>query len=230
MRGQRLPEVTFIKRVVCEGLGTLLLVATVVGSGVMGQRLCQGNLAVALLANTLATGAGLAVLIAVFGPVSGAHFNPVVTAVEIAFNRQTPRDGAAYIGAQLAGGLLGTMLAHAMFALPLWQPSLRVRTGGPQWLSEAVATFGLLLVIAAVSRHRPGAAPLAVGGFITAAYWFTASTSFANPAVTLARAFTDTFAGIAPSSVPGFVAAQAAGGAVGALVGRWLFAPEKPRA
>ena len=214
------------RRLFAELLGTGLLVATVVGSGVMGERLCNGNLAVALLANTLATGAGLAVLIVTFGPVSGAHFNPVVSLVEVASRRLPVLEGVGYVLAQLAGALAGTLLAHAMFALPLWQASSHVRSGGPQWLSEAVATFGLLLVIAAVSRHRPAAAPLAIGGFITAAYWFTASTSFANPAVTLARSVTDTFSGIRPVDLPGFVLAQFAGGAAGALVGRWLFRQE----
>lgn len=218
------------RRVAAEGLGTALLVAIVVGSGVMAQQLCAGNLAVALLANTLATGAGLAVLILILGPVSGAHFNPVVTGVQVATKRLPAGEGALFVAAQLCGGVVGTMLAHAMFALPLLQTSARARSGGPQWLSEAVATFGLLLVISGLSRHRPGAAPLAVGGYITAAYWFTASTSFANPAVTVARAFSDTFAGISPADVPGFIAAQALGGALGARVGRWLFVPPVPEA
>ncbi len=214
-----------IRRLVAEALGTALLVAIVVGSGVMGQRLSGGNDAIALLANTLATGAGLAVLITVLGPVSGAHFNPVVSAIVL---RSAPKHAAAYAAVQIAGGLAGTALAHAMFALPILQASTHARTGAAQWLSEAVATFGLLLVIAGVSRARPGAAPLAVGGYITAAYWFTASTSFANPAVTLARAWSDTFAGIAPADVVGFVLAQCAGGALGAITGAWLFRPEEP--
>ena len=214
-----------IRKLAAEALGTALLVATVVGSGVMAERLCNGNLAVALLANTLATGAGLAVLILIFAPVSGAHFNPVVTLVEVAWKRMDLRSGAGFVVAQVLGGTAGTVLVHAMFALPIWQTSLHVRSGGPQWLSEAVATFGLLLVIAGVSR-RPGAGPLAVAGYITAAYWFTASTSFANPAVTLARALSDTFAGILPADVPGFVAAQVVGGLLGALAGHWIFAKE----
>ena len=222
-------QVTLSRRLAAELLGTGLLVATVVGSGVMGESLCGGNVAIALLANTLATGAGLAVLILVFGPVSGAHFNPVVTVVAVASKQLSVAEGSGYIAAQLGGGLGGTLLAHAMFALPVLQSSAHVRTGTPQWLSEAVATFGLLLVIAAVSRHRPSAAPLAIGGFITAAYWFTASTSFANPAVTLARAFTDTFAGIRPLDLPGFVLAQLAGGTAGAAVGAWLFPKEVAR-
>lgn len=216
------------RRLFAEALGTALLVATVVGSGIMGDRLSGGNAAIALLANTLATGAGLAVLITIFGPVSGAHFNPVVSAIAL---RAEPRVAAAYALCQTAGGLVGTAVAHAMFALPVLQVSAHARTGPAQWLSEAVATFGLVLVIAGVSRHRPAAAPLAVAGYITAAYWFTASTSFANPAVTLARAFSDTFAGIAPADVPGFVLAQCLGGAVAAFTGAWLFGkPEVTRA
>jgi glycerol uptake facilitator-like aquaporin len=208
------PEPTLIAaRALSEFLGTALLLATVVGSGIMGERLAGGNVAIALLANSIATGAGLVAFILAFGDVSGAHFNPLVTLSE-AFRKSRPwSDVPAYVVAQLLGALAGVVAAHAMFALPLVQRSTHERSGGAQGFSELVATMGLLLVIQLCSQRRPGATPYAVGAYITAAYWFTASTSFANPAVTLARSFTDTFAGIRPSDVPAFVLWQI-GGAV----------------
>ncbi|MEK7342862.1 MAG: MIP/aquaporin family protein [Pseudomonadota bacterium] len=214
-----------MKRVcAAEALGTALLVATVIGSGIMAERLSGGNVAVALLANTLATGAALYLLITLFAPISGAHFNPVVSALA-ASRREWPHRMAA----QVAGGLAGTILAHAMFGLPLLALGTKVRTGPDQWLAEAVATFGLLLTIRLGSAFRPAAIPALVAAWIVAAYWFTASTSFANPAVTLARAFTDSFAGIRPVDVLPFVAAQIAGGALGHHVAGWLLAaPSHP--
>jgi glycerol uptake facilitator-like aquaporin len=208
------------KRVTAEAVGTALLLATVVGSGIMAERLCGGNVAIALLANTLATGAGLTALILTFGPISGAHFNPAVTLCDGWQGGTQWSDVPAYITAQVAGAYAGVAAAHAMFELPMYSASTHVRSGGAQWFAELVATFGLLAVIWGVSRRRPDATPFAVGAYITAAYWFTASTSFANPAVTLARAATDTFAGIRPSDVPGFVAAQL----VGAFAATGLFA------
>ena len=207
-----------IQRLFAEALGTGLLVAAVVGSGIMGEALAGGNLAVALLGNTLATGAILYVLITTLGPVSGAHFNPVVSAV-FALRREIGWGTAlAFAAAQVAGGVGGTLLAHAMFELPLIQFSEHARTGSGQWLAEAVATFTLVLAILGTLRARPGAVPAVVALAIVAGYWFTASTSFANPAVTLARALSNSFAGIAPRDVPGFVMAQAAGGVVAWLV------------
>jgi glycerol uptake facilitator-like aquaporin len=195
----------------------------VVGSGIMAARLAGGNGALALLCNTLATGAILAVLILVFGPLSGAHLNPAVS-IAFALRGALPwQTAAVYIGAQVLGGIAGVWVAHAMFELPLWQLSATVRTGPGQWLAEAVATFGLLLTIFGCAARRPEAAPYAVGLYITAAYWFTASTSFANPAVTLARSLSDTFAGIAPAGVAAFIAAQLAGAIAAVIVGRWLW-------
>jgi glycerol uptake facilitator-like aquaporin len=208
-----------------EALGTAGLLATVVGSGIMAERLAGGNVAVALLANALATGAGLVALILTFGPISGAHFNPVVTLVE-ATRRALPwRAVPGYLLAQIVGGLLGVVVTHAMFGLPLLATSMRVRAGGPQLLSEVVATFGLVAVILGTAARRADTVPLAVGAYITAAYWFTASTSFANPAVTLARTVTDTFAGIRPLDAPGFIGAQLVGGALAFVVMRWFQAP-----
>lgn len=215
-------EAAIGRRVFAEALGTAALLAAVVGSGIMGERLAGGNVAVALLANTLATGAALVVLILVLGPVSGAHLNPAVTLVEAAARRLPARDAALYLAAQTSGAILGVWLAHAMFELDLWMLSTKVRAGPAQLLSEGVATAGLVVVIAAVSQHRPAAIPAAVGLYISSAYWFTASTSFANPAVTLARSLTDTFAGIRPVDVPGFVVAQLLGAALGATVARLL--------
>lgn len=210
------------RRLVAEALGTALLLAIVIGSGVMGERLAGGNVAVALLGNTLATGAGLVVLITVFGPVSGAHFNPAVT-LAFAARRELPVAVAlAYLGAQVVGAVAGVWLAHAMFAEPILQVSLKGRNGPAQALSEFVATFGLLLTILGGLRFRPTAVPAAVGLYITSAYWFTASTSFANPAVTLARSLSNTFAGIAPGSVPVFLVAQIAGALAAVGVVGWL--------
>lgn len=199
------------RRLLAEGLGTALLLATVIGSGIMGAKLSGGNAALALLGNTLATGAILAVLILIFGPVSGAHFNPAVTLAFTLKRALTWQEGGLYLAAQVVGAILGVWTAHGMFELPIWQLSPTVRTGAGQWIAEFIATFGLLLTIFGCIARAPSAIPYAVGLYITAAYWFTASTSFANPAVTLARALSDTFAGIAPASVPGFVLAQLAG-------------------
>jgi len=217
------------KRLTAEGLGSQLLVAVVVGSGIMGERLAAGNTAVALLANAVATGAALIVLITVLGPISGAHFNPVVTAA-FAIRRALPWPIAgAYVLVQLLGACLGAILAHAMFALPLLQVSAHARDGAAQAISEGVATFGLLLTIFGCLRFRAEATPTAVGLYITAAYWFTASTSFANPAVTLARTLTNTFAGIAPASAPAFIAAQLIGLAITLGLTGWLLKEETPR-
>lgn len=210
------------RRLAAEALGTALLLAVVVGSGIMGQRLSGGNDAIALLGNTLATGAALVVLITVLGPISGAHFNPVVTLVMAARREISARDTSLYIGTQLLGALLGVWMAHLMFETPVLQVSTKLRDGPAQMFSEAVATFGLLATILGVSRFRPQAVPAAVGLYITAAYWFTASTSFANPAVTLARSLTDSFAGIAPTSIPGFLLGQALGAVAAGLVFSWL--------
>jgi len=199
------------RRLAAEALGTAFLLAAVVGSGIMAQRLSAGNDALALLGNTLPTGAILVVLILIFGPVSGAHLNPAVS-VALALRRNLPwQDATAYIAAQIIGGVIGVWIAHLMFELPVWQISLHARGGVGQLLAECVATFGLLLTIFGCSAKAPAAIPFAVGLYITSAYWFTASTSFANPAVTIARALSDTFAGIAPDGVAAFIAAQIAG-------------------
>ena len=208
-----------------EALGTLLLVATVVGSGIMAERLAGGSGAVALLGNTLATGAILYVLITALGPISGAHFNPAVSAVFALRREITPVAALAYAAVQIGGGIIGTLLAHAMFAEPLIQFSTHARPGGAQWLSEAVATFALVFTILMTLRARPEAVPIAVALVITAGYWFTASTSFANPAVTIARSLTDSFSGIAPSDVLPFIAAQFAGALIGERAARWLAPP-----
>ena len=210
------------RRLAAEALGSALLLAIVIGSGIMGERLAGGNVAIALLGNTLATGAGLVVLIQVFGPISGAHFNPAVTAVFALRRELSARLALAYVAAQLAGAVLGVFVAHAMFAEPILQVSARLRDGPAQAVSEFVATFGLLAAILGTQRFRPEATPYAVGLYITAAYWFTASTSFANPAVTLARSLSDTFAGIAPASVAPFLAAQIAGALAAWLLFAWL--------
>lgn len=211
------------RRLLAEALGTAFLLMAVVGSGIMGVKLAGGNVALALLANTLATGAILIVLIVIFGPVSGAHLNPAVS-LAFALQRVLPwPDCFAYVGAQLSGAVLGTWAAHLMFDLPLWQISTTLRNGPAQWFSEAVATFGLLLTIFGCVARTPGAAAYAVGLYIAAAYWFTASTSFANPAVTIARSLSDTFAGIAPASVLGFIAAQIIGMLAAVTVGAWLW-------
>lgn len=214
---------TLAQRIVAEGLGTAFLLAAVVGSGVMAAKLSGGNGALALLCNTLPTGAILAVLILTFGPVSGAHFNPAVS-IASALRRELPaRAAAVYIAAQIAGAIPGVWAAHAMFDLPVWQISLTMRTGPGQWLAEGVATFGLLLTILGCAARTPSALPYAVGLYITSAYWFTASTSFANPAVTIARALSNTFAGIAPANVAAFIAAQLAGMIAAVALGRWLW-------
>jgi glycerol uptake facilitator-like aquaporin len=208
-----------------EALGTAFLLAVVVGSGIMAERLSGGNVALALLANALATGAGLSALILAFASVSGAHFNPAVTLAELLDGKMSRALAAAYVLAQTGGALAGVACAHGMFGLRLFAFSAHPRTGWSQWGSEFVATAGLLLVIRGCSRSSPSATPFAVGAYIASAYWFTASTSFANPAVTLARAFTPTFAGIRPSDVPGFMAAQLLGAVAAALLGNWLFHP-----
>lgn len=212
------------RRLVAEALGTGLLVASVVGSGIMGDALSADD-AVSLLANTLPTGAILAVLITILGPISGAHFNPVVSMVFALRGEIRPGLALGYVAAQVVGGIAGCLLAHLMFDLPVWQASDRVRTGGGQWLAEAVATFGLVATILGGLRARPEAVPVLVGLYITAAYWFTASTSFANPAVAIARAFSDTFAGIRPADAPGFIAAEIAGALMALYFMRWLLAP-----
>jgi glycerol uptake facilitator-like aquaporin len=210
------------QRAFCEWLGTAFLLAAVVGSGIMAQKLA-GDDAVALLCNTLPTGAILAVLILIFGPLSGAHFNPAVS-IGFALRRELPwSETGIYVVAQVLGGLVGVWIAHLMFELPVWQFSITQRTGPGQWLAEAVATFGLLLTIFGCVARRPDSVPYAVGLYITAAYWFTASTSFANPAVTIARSLSDTFAGIAPAGVAAFVASQLAGMLVAVGLSRWLW-------
>jgi glycerol uptake facilitator-like aquaporin len=217
------------RRFAAEGIGSFFLLAAVVGSGIMGERLSGGNVAIALLANTMATGAALAALILTLGPISGAHFNPVVTMSEASQGRTPWRDAPLYIAAQCAGAIAGMLAAHLMFGEPLLQLSQHVRAGGAQLFSEFVATFGLIAVIWGCSRHRSDAVPFAVAAYIIAAYWFTASTSFANPAVTLARALTNTFAGIRPVDVPAFIVAQVAGAATATLLFRWLV-PAHPTA
>ena len=204
-----------------EALGTALLVAAVVGSGIMADRMTDDT-ALVLLANTIATGAALIMLITIFSPVSGAHFNPVVTLVMVLRGELPATHAVPYIVAQCAGGIAGTLLAHAMFDLPLLQLSTTIRTGPSQWLAEAIATFGLILAILGAINARANVA-ITVAAYITAAYWFTASTSFANPAVALARALTDTFAGIRPADLPGFILAQIAGALLAAALGGWLF-------
>ncbi len=210
------------RRAVSEGIGTAFLLATVVGSGIMAERLAGGNVAVALLANTLATGAGLVALILTFGPLSGAHFNPAVTLADASQGGLPWREVPAYLVAQLAGAFAGVGVANLMFDKPTFFASTHVRAGSGQLLGEFVATFGLLSVIWGCARRRPSAVPFAVGAYITAAYWFTSSTSFANPAVTLARAASDTFAGIRPLDVPGFIVAQLLGAAAATATFRWL--------
>jgi len=213
---------TLLRRSVSEFLGTGFLVAAVVGSGIMGERLAAGNVAIALLANTIATGAALVALILTFGPISGAHFNPAVTFVDAMEHGVSWKDAACYVPAQCLGGIGGAVAAHVMFRLPLISVSHHARAGSAQVFSEFVATFGLLSVIWGCSRLRSEMVAFAVGAYITAAYWFTASTSFANPAVTIARSLTDTFAGIRPSDVPWFIVAQFLGAVAATILFRWL--------
>jgi glycerol uptake facilitator-like aquaporin len=215
--------------VVAEFVGTAFLLAAVVGSGIMGERLAGGNVAVALLANAIATGAALVALILAFGPVSGAHLNPVVTLAAASQGGVRWSDVPAYVAAQMFGAYSGVLLAHAMFGERLVMLSTKVRSGPAQVLSEGVATFGLLSIIWGCSRGRPGAVPFAVAAYITSAYWFTASTSFANPAVTLARAATDTFTGIRPADVPGFIGAQLLGATAATGLFAWLTPATRPR-
>jgi glycerol uptake facilitator-like aquaporin len=211
------------QRAFAEWLGTAFLLATVIGSGIMAQKLAGGNGAIALLCNTLPTGAILVVLILIFGRVSGAHLNPAVTAAFAVRGVMTWPTAGVYVAAQVFGGIVGAWAAHLMFDLPLWQISTTVRTGPGQWLAEGVATFGLLLTIFGSASQRPDAVPFAVGLYITAAYWFTASTSFANPAVTIARSLSDTFAGIAPGGVIAFILAQFVGAFIAVVLARWLW-------
>jgi glycerol uptake facilitator-like aquaporin len=214
-------------KLAAEFLGTAFLLAAVIGSGIMGERLAAGNIAMALLANTIATGAALLALILSFGPISGAHFNPAVT-LAVALEKGMPwGDGIFYVAAQILGGLLGAITAHAMFGLKWYSLSVHVRQGWPLTLSEFVATFGLASIIWRCSRTRPAIVPVAVASYIVAAYWFTSSTSFANPAVTLARSLSDTFAGIRPADSPAFIVAQFAGAVSATFVFRWL-APASP--
>ena len=211
------------RRLAAEGVGAFFLFATVIGSGIMAEHLSRGNDAVALLGNSIATGAILFVLIAMLGPISGAHMNPAVSLVMAARRALSWRDAAAYISVQLAFGILGAWAVHLMFDLPTLQLSVKARTGLGQWTGEAIATFGLILTIIGTVRHRPALVPASVALYIVAAYWFTSSTSFANPAITIARSLSNSFAGIAPADVPAFIAAQLVGAALGALLGRFLF-------
>ena len=220
------PQFSLPRRLAAEALGTALLLATVVGSGIMGEILAEGDVAMALLGNTIATGAILVVLILVFGPISGAHFNPAVTLAFTLRREIAPTSALLYLLAQVAGGIAGVLAAHFMFEQALFQVSLNVRSGPSQWFSEAVATFGLLAAILGTLRWRPEAVPFAVGLFITAGYWFTASTSFANPAVTISRALTDTFSGIAPPDVAPFIIAQLVGAVIATGLFAWLLRPE----
>lgn len=215
-------KISLARRVVAEFIGTLLLLAAVVGSGIMGELLAGGNIAIALLANTIATGAALVAIILAFGPISGAHLNPAVTLADAWLGGIPWREAPSYIVAQLAGAFTGVGVAHLMFGFALFSPSTHIRSGPAQMLSEFVATFGLLAVIWGCVRQRPSGVPFAVGTYITAAYWFTASTSFANPAVTIARSLTNTFAGIRPVDVPAFVAAEFAGAFAATLLSQWL--------
>ena len=222
-------EMAYSKRCIAEGVGTALLLATVVGSGIMGEKLAGGNVALALLANSIATGAGLSVFILVFGPISGAHFNPAVTVVSAAGGQLPWKEAFGYVIAQVLGAFIGVAAAHGMFGASPWAPSTHARPGAALVLSEGIATFGLLGVILGLARRRPAAIPYAVGAYILSAYWFTGSTSFANPAVTIARAFTDTFTGIRLQDVPGFVLGQALGSSAAVILFRWFDRPAGAR-
>jgi glycerol uptake facilitator-like aquaporin len=215
--------VSFGRRIFSEWLGTAFLLAAVVGSGIMAERLAGGNVALALLCNTIPTGAILVVLILVFGPLSGAHFNPVVSLAFAMRGELAWTTATSYVAAQLSGAIAGVLSAHLMFELPVWQLSTTERLGWGQWTAEAIAAFGLLLTILGCAARTPAATPYAVGLYITSAYWFTASTSFANPAVTIARSLSNSFAGIAPGGVPAFIAAQLIGGGIAVLLGGWLY-------
>jgi glycerol uptake facilitator-like aquaporin len=215
-------QVSLARRTVAEGVGTAMLLAAVVGSGIMGERLAGGNVAIALLANTIATGAALVALILTFGPISGAHFNPVVTLADAAMGGLKWAEAPFYLSAQFAGALIGVAAAHLMFGAPIFFASHHVRSGAAQMFSEFVATFGLIAVIWGCARRHSDTVPFAVGAYIMAAYWFTASTSFANPAVTIARSLSDTFAGIRPADVPAFMVAQILGAAAATILFRWL--------
>lgn len=217
------------RRLAAEALGTMFLVATVVGSGIMAENLTK-DVALALLGNTLPTGAILIVLIAILGPISGAHFNPAVTMVFTLKRELTSGEALGYVVAQIMGGIAGTFMAHAMFALPLWEASLKVRSGGPQWLAEGIAAFGLVATILAGLKFNRPAIPWLVGLYITAAYWFTSSTSFANPAVAIARSLTNTFSGIRPVDLPGFIVAELAGAAAALWLMDWLLSRERQKA
>jgi len=214
--------VTLDRRLMAEWLGTFSLLATVVGSGIMAERLADGNIAIALLGNTIPTGAILVVLITVFGPISGAHFNPAVTLCFAIRREITVRESALYVATQIFGGIVGVLAAHVMFEHPMIDPSTTTRSGTGQWVAEFVATFGLVGTILACLKARPNAVPMAVGLYITAAYWFTSSTSFANPAVTIARGFSDTFAGIAPADVAAFIGVQLVAAVLATGFFHWL--------
>ena len=222
-----MPDPTLPRRAFAEALGTALLLAAVVGSGIMAEKLAGGNAAVALLANALATGGALVALIHTFGPISGAQFNPAVTLALICAGKFPGRDALPYILAQTAGAIAGVWLAHLMFGLPILQASTHGRTSVGEWVGEITATFGLIGLIFSMLRHNATAIPFAVAAYIVGAYWFTSSTSFANPAVTLARGFSDTFAGILPVHVPGFVLAQLLGAGAAVVVFRWLLGPDE---
>lgn len=228
MTAKRSSGTPLARRLTAEALGTAMLLTTVIGSGIMGERLSGGNVAMALLANSLATGTGLVALIITFGPISGAHFNPVVTLADASLGGMAWREVPLYVAAQVLGAFVGAATAHLMFNEPLFSASQHARAGATQWMSEFVATFGLLTVILGCAQRRTSTTAFAVGAYIAAAYWFTASTSFANPAVTLARAASDTFAGIRPQDAPGFIAAQITGAASAAVIMRWLI-PSLPR-
>lgn len=220
-------EHTLIRRLWAEAIGTAFLLATVVGSGIMAERLSDGNVALALLGNTIPTGAILVVIILMFAPLSGAHFNPAVTITFMLRREISKADSALYILAQIAGGIIGALAAHYMFEEPLIQLGVNARTGPAQWFSEMVATFGLVAAILGTLRWRPNAVAFSVGLYITAAYWFTASTSFANPAVTIARSFTETFSGIQPAHMPAFIGAQIIGAVLACAVFGWLLKPAR---